>query len=635
MAEDLPLAAEFPPTSAAEWRKLVEAALKGAAFDKRLVSQTYDGLRVEPLYARAAGAKPVAGRTPGAAWTVMQRIDHPDPKAANRQALEDLENGATGLTLVFAGSLNANGYGLAASPEVMARLLDGVQLDAGITIDLNLSPPTRNAVLLFADYVKGRKVAPQTVDLRASINPIGGFAASGASPAPWSELSKRVASMIGDLAGQGYRGPFAVADGRIIHNAGGSEAQELAFALAAAVDCLRALEAGGVPCDAARGMIYFRMAADADEFLSIAKFRAIRKLWARVEQACGLAPKPVVVAAETAWRMMTRHDPYVNMLRTTIAIAAAGLGGADNIAALPHTAALGLPDAFARRVARNAQLVLLEESNLAKVADPAAGSGAIEDLTAKLCASAWALFQAYDEAGGAWAALEQGLVQRDVAAVREKRQANAARRKDALTGTSDYPNLHEEIARVLDVPRLPPPKEAGATASIAPLPSIRLAEPFEALRDASNRFLAKTGKRPLLFLANLGTPSDFTARATFAKNFYEAGGIEALSNDGFALSSPLPAPLKGEVKTDFAALVAAFKASGAKLACLASSDKVYAREAAEAAKALTAAGATVQLAGRPGENEAAWRQAGVKTFVFTGCDALSTLREAHGILGVK
>ena len=190
MTTELPLAAEFPPTSQAEWRKLVEAALKGASFEKRLTSQTYDGLRIEPLYARAAGAKPVAGRAPGAAWTLMQRVDHPDPAAANAQALQDLENGASGLTLVFAGSLNANGYGLDASPETMARLLDGIELDAGITIDFNLSPPTRTAVQHFAALVKSRNYSPAAVDLRASINPIGGFAASGTSPRPWSELSK-------------------------------------------------------------------------------------------------------------------------------------------------------------------------------------------------------------------------------------------------------------------------------------------------------------------------------------------------------------------------------------------------------------------------------------------------------------
>jgi methylmalonyl-CoA mutase len=669
MSDDLPLAAEFPPTSEADWRKLVEAALKGAAFDKRLVSRTYDGLRVEPLYARATEAKAVAGRTPGSAWTLMQRVDHPDPAAANAQALQDLENGATGLTLVFAGSLNANGYGLDATPEALARALERVELDAGITFDFNLSPPTRNAVQLFAALVKRRKLSPASVDLRASINPIGGLAATGASPKPWSELSKTFSRAIRDLAEQGFRGPFAVADGRIVHNAGGSEAQELAFAVAAAVDCLRALEAGGVPLDRARGMIYFRMAADADEFLTIAKFRAIRKLWARIEQACGLTPKPAYVVAETAWRMMTKRDPYVNMLRTTIAIAAAGVGGADSIGVLPHTAALGLCDAFARRIARNTQLVLLEESNLHRVADPAAGSGAIEDLTGKLCATAWAQFQAIESVGGAWAALESGLIQKNIAAVRSERQKAIASRKDALTGTSDFPDLREKAAAVLDVAPRVAPKEPGAVPMVEPLPTIRLAEPFEALRDASDRMLAKTGARPKVFLANLGKVADFTARAMFAKNFYEAGGIDAPANDGFALASPLPSgerstakrsgegdqsssqranpspapspaaterPLPmGEVKTDVAAMISAYKASGAKLACLCSSDRVYEKEAADAAKALTGAGAIVHLAGRPGENEGSWRQAGVKAFIFMGCDVLSTLQAAHDILAVK
>lgn len=655
--EPLPLAAEFPPTSDAEWRRLVDAALKGASFDKRLVSTTYDGLRVEPLYPRAANAKPVPGRAPGAPWTVMQRIDHPDPAAANAQALQDLENGASGLTLVFAGSLNANGYGLDASPEAIARALDGVALEAGITIDFNVSPATRSAVPQFATLVKARKLDAATVDLRGSLNPIGGLAASGSSPRPWSELSKYFAGMIRDLAAQGFRGPFAVADGRIIHNAGGSEAQELAFAIAAAVDCLRALDAGGVPLETARGMIYFRLAADDDQFLTIAKFRAIRKLWARVEEACGLAPEPVVVAAETAWRMMTKRDVNVNMLRTTIAVAAAGLGGADNIAVLPHTAALGLPDAFARRVARNTQMVLLEESNLFRVADPAAGSGAIEDLTAQLCAAAWKQFQAIDAAGGAWAALEAGLIQREVASVRSERQKAVARRKDAVTGTSDYPNLHEAAAGVLDVAPVKAPQETPGLVKAEPLPSIRLAEPFEALRDASDATLAKTGARPKVFLANLGRVSDFTARAMFAKNFYEAGGIEAVSfepsplvGEGGEASSasragkggvdqtPHPpasrttSPARGEVKEK---LVAAYKASGATLACLCSSDKVYEADAVETAKALAAAGATVHLAGRPGDHEAKWRAAGITSFIYLGCDVLSTLRAAHASLGVK
>jgi methylmalonyl-CoA mutase len=616
MSDKLPLASEFPPVTHAEWRKLVDAALKGADFDKRLVSRTYDGLRIEPLYSRATGANPVAGR-PAQPWQILQRIDHPDPAAANAQALDDLENGATGLTLVFAGSLNANGYGLAATPEALARALKDVQLDAGVTFDFNLSPATREAVQHFVALVKNRKLAPASIDLRASLNPIGGLAATGLSPRPWSEISGSLASAVRDLAAQGFRGPFMVADGRIIHNAGGSEAQELAFALAAAVDCLRALDASGVPLEAARGMIYFRLAADADEFLTIAKFRAVRKLWARIEEICGLTPKPITVAAETAWRMMTRRGPYVNLLRTTVATAAAGLGGADNIAVLPHTASIGLPDAFARRVARNTQLLLLEESNLAKVSDPAAGSGAIEDLTNKICAAAWSQFREIDKVGGAWLALEQGLIQKQVARVRAEREKAVAYRTDAITGTSDYPDLHESAPAVLNVAPLATPKEASARPTAEPLPSIRLAEPFEKLRDTSDRALVKTGTRPKVFLGMLGGLAEFTARAMFAKNFYEAGGIESITGDGFA---------------DRSAMLSAFKASGARLACLCSSDKVYDSEGAAAAKALAAAGAIVHLAGRPGEKEAVLRQAGVKTFIYAGCDVLSTLQAAHDIL---
>ncbi len=234
-----------------------------------------------------------------------------------------------------------------------------------------------------------------------------------------------------------------MADGRIIHNAGGSEAQELAFALACAVSYLRALEASGMALEAACDAIYFRLTADAEQFPTIAKFRALRKLWARVEGACGLSPKPALVAAETAWRMMARRDPQVNILRTTIAVFSAALGGADTITVLPFTAASGLPDRFARRIARNTQLLLAEEAHLAKVADPAAGSGAVESLTDELCEAAWALFQEIEATGGPAAALESGLIQEKIAGVRAKREAAIASRRDALTGVRIFPNLQE------------------------------------------------------------------------------------------------------------------------------------------------------------------------------------------------
>ncbi len=614
-SEELALAAEFPAADREDWLRLVHAALKDRPFEK-LVSTTYDGLSIEPLYEHAAGAHPVAGRAAGQPWQVLQRVDHPDPAQANKQALDDLENGATGLVLVMAGSINANGYGLEASPQTLARVLEGVQLDA-ITIDFNLSPATRDAVRHVTQLVKERGLSPNAVDMRASINPIGGFAISGRAPGPWHVLSRLFSERVCELSAQGFRGPFAVPDGRVVHNAGGSEAQELAFALASAVEYLRALSANSVALEDARGMIYFRLAADADEFLTIAKFRGLRKLWARVQEACGLTPKPAYVAAETAWRMMTRRDPYVNMLRTTIAVTAAGLGGADSVLALPHTAALGLPDGFARRVARNTQLILLEESNLYRVADPAAGSGGIEDLTAKLCSAAWTQFQEIEKLGGIWKALECGLLQQKVAAVRAERQKAIARRKDALTGTNDFPNLHEQMARLLDVAPVVAPKESAATVKAEALPRIRLAEPFEALRDKSDAILARTGTRPKVFLAALGKLPDFNARAMFAKNFYEAGGIEALTSDGYK---------------DLSEMIAAFKASGARLACLCSSDKVYATQAESASAALKQAGAVVHLAGRPGDHETAWNRAGVTTYIYAGCDVLATLRAAHEIL---
>jgi methylmalonyl-CoA mutase len=336
----------------------------------------------------------------------------------------------------------------------------------------------------------------------------------------------------------------------------------------------------------------------------------LRKLWARIEAACALAPEPAFVSAETAWRMMARRDPHVNILRATIAVFAAALGGADAITVLPFTAALGLPDRFARRIARNTQLVLLEESNLAKVTDPAAGSGAVEDLTDQLCRAAWALFQEIEAAGGIAAALAGGLIQQKVADVRAKRAAAVARRADALTGVSIFPNLAEAEAKV-ERPAPPrPPSAAG-------LQPIRLAEPFEALRDASDRLLATTGARPKVFLATLGTQPEFAARATFAKNFFEAGGIEAVGGDTVELP----------------ALAAAFKASGAPLVCLCSSDKIYEKEPAEAARALKDAGARpIYLAGRPREQEAALKAAGVQSFIYEGCDTLAILQAAHQVL---
>jgi methylmalonyl-CoA mutase len=657
--DELRLASDFAPASYDDWRKLVDGVLKGAPFEK-LVGKTSDGLKIEPIYPRAIGAAPVAGRAAALPWQIMQRIDHPDAATANAQALHDLENGATGLTLVFAGANGAHGFGLAPTPEAIEKVFDGIFLDAGISIELQVGPQSRMAAIHVAEYVTRKGLSPAACDIRFGLDPIGACAAWGASPYGWTVIEPAVSGAIKGLAAMGFEGPFAVADGRVIHDAGGSEVQELAFVLATALAYLRTLEGAGVALEDAQKMIYARLSADADQFLTLAKFRALRLLWARIEQACGLTPKPIFIAAQTAWRMLTQRDPYVNMLRATIATFSAGLGGANAITVLPHTLALGLPDPFARRVARNTQLVLLEESNLAKVSDPAAGAGGIEALTRELCEAAWSLFQEIEKAGGIFTSLEQNLIQRKVAAARAVREQNIARRKEVLTGATEFPNLHEAEVAVLDAKPVVLAPYGEAKFKFDALPPMRLAAPFEVLRDRSDQILKDRGARPKVFLANLGTPADFTARATFAKSFFETGGIEAIeflpsplpsgerstpqaSGEGALASnrnpSPAPSPSAqerplpmGEVK-DFAALATAFKSSAAALVCLCSSDKVYAQQAVAAAKALQAAGVKhIYLAGRPGEQEAALRAAGVNDFVFAGGDALVTLQEAYRLM---
>ena len=454
--ETLPLAADFPPASREEWRKLVDAVLKGAPFE-RLVSTTYDGLAIEPLAQRRSDARPVAARPGAKAWEVTARIEHPDPALANEIALRELNNGAGGLSLVFSGAAGDYGFGLPASEQALARVLEGFDFGAGAGLEFDLSPHA--AAVVDAALAKGAMLSGRGAGIRVGHDPIGAMAIGGSTARPWNEEAPHFARRIAALLREGFLGRLAAADGRVIHNAGGSEAQELAFVLAVALAYLRALEADGVALDAARRAIFFRLSADADQFLTIAKFRALRKLWARVEASCGLEPEPAFVSAETAWRMMAQRDPHVNILRATVATFAAALGGADAITVLPFTAARGLPERFARRIARNTQLVLLEESHLAKVADPAAGSGAVEDLTDALCRTAWAQFREIEGAGGVAAALASGLIAQKVAAVREKRAAALARRRDALTGVSIFPDLSENDAKV-DLPA-PPRKHAA------------------------------------------------------------------------------------------------------------------------------------------------------------------------------
>jgi len=615
MAE-LPLARNFPSADEAAWKTLVEKALKGAPFAS-LESKSYDGLVIEPLYARAKDADVVPGRTPATPWAVMQRIEIADGKAANKQILDDLNNGANGFSLVFQGSVGDYGYSLPQSETVLKDALEGVHLDWGVPVELQLGPMCKDGALMLANLLQKKGVAPSEANVRFGFDPIGILATNGWNRFVWPEMAHVLASLVAEMMEQGFEGPMAVGDGRPVHAAGGSEAQELAFALSAALAYVRAAHDGGIPLDTARRLVFFRLVADQNQFLTTAKFRALRKLWSRIEEACGLEPEPAYVAAETAWRMMTKRDAYGNIVRGTIAALAAAVGGANAVTVLPFSAAVGLPDAFARRVARNTQTILLEESNLYRVTDPSAGSGAIETLTDALCGVAWRLFQDIEKAGGPAEALRDGLIQREVTKVRTAREVATARRKDPLVGTTDFPDLAEEPVAVLEAPPSALFDESGEL-TLEPLQRMRLAEPFEALRDKSDAYLAKQRKRPKIFLACLGRPADFNARASFAKSLFEAGGIKAI------------APELAQSRNE---MLKAFKTSGAKLACLCSSDKIYGSEGADAARALAAAGAThIYLAGKPGDLEANLKSAGITDFVSAGADAVALLRGVYANL---
>ncbi|PZF77783.1 hypothetical protein DK847_04965 [Aestuariivirga litoralis] len=364
---DLKLAADFPAVNRAEWMKRVEAVLKGAGFEEKLVRTSPDGIRLEPIYGQLAA--PRAARAAQVPWTLFQRADHPDAVRANEQALDDLANGATGLVLVTQDAATARGHGL--DPARLARVLQGVHLHA---VALRVEG---SGSMALAELIAKEPIDPERLNVSFALT----------SPADAAELARR-----------GYTGPYMEADGRSWHEQGATDAQELGATLATAVATLRALEnLNDAHLVRSTGIT---LAANQDMFATLAKFRAIRLLWRRVLQAAGLPDAPLRLHAETSWRMMAVKDPHTNILRATAAVFGAGLGGADSITVLPFSLAQGLPNAFARRVARNVQNVLAEESNLWRVADPALGAGYIETYTQGLAQAAWKVFQAAE--AGDW-----------------------------------------------------------------------------------------------------------------------------------------------------------------------------------------------------------------------------------------
>ncbi|MFF3948581.1 methylmalonyl-CoA mutase small subunit [Streptomyces sp. NPDC001902] len=623
--DGLSLAAEFPDATHEQWRRLVEGVLRkagkdvsGQAAEDALSTTLEDGLTTRPLYTApdapdafgdrvglpgfapfTRGGSPAGGVLGG--WDVRQRHARPDAARANEAVLADLENGVTSLWLVLGDA------GLPVS--ALGAALDGVYLDlAPVVLEAGADFEAAGQALLALYDERG--VARRAARGNLGADPLGHVARTGDADALAAHTA--AAAGLARRAHEQYPGLRALTvDALPYHEAGGSAAEELGASLATGVAYLRALTEAGLPVDAACGQLEFRYAATADQFLTIAKLRAARRLWARVAQVCGataaVGQRQHVVTSPV---MMTRRDPWVNMLRTTVATLGAGVGGADSVTVLPFDHALGLPDAFARRIARNTSTILLEESHLARVVDPAGGSWYVERLTDELAGAAWAWFQELERAGGQAAALASGLVADRLAATWAKRAQALAKRREPITGVSEFPLLSEA----------PVERDPAPAAPSGGLPKVRRDEAYENLRARSDAHLAATGSRPKVFLAALGPAAAHTGRVTFAANLFQAGGVE---------------PVHDPVTVDAATVAEAFARSGAQIACLCSSDALYEERAADVAAALKAAGAgRVFLAGRPGGHEQAYTAAGVDGFVFAGGDAVAVLTSVLDRMGV-
>ncbi|MFY1692842.1 methylmalonyl-CoA mutase subunit beta [Plantactinospora sp. WMMB782] len=608
------LAADFPTATAEQWRELalgvlrkigrVDEDMPAEAVEAMLAWRGYDEVTVAPLYT-ADGATPLpgppglfpytrGGRAAGAVpagWDVRQRHADPDPKVTAAAVLGDLENGVTSLWLV----LGEGGLPVAGLPAA----LDGVYLDlAGVVLDAGTAAV--EAVPAWFALLAERDVPAAAVRGSLGVDPLGWRARTGR---PWDgPIGEWAYRCVTEYPGLGTM----TVDATVHHDAGGSDAQELGCALATGVAYLRELTDAGLSVEAALGLIEFRFAATADQFGTIAKLRAARRTWARVAQVCR-APEAGAQRqhAVTSSAMMTSRDPWVNILRTTLACFAAGVGGADAVTVQPFDHCLGLPDGFARRIARNTQALLIEEASLSRVVDPAGGSWYVERYTEDLARTAWAWFTEIERAGGMGKALDSGLVADRLAETWARRGDNLAHRRDPLTGVSEFPFLEER----LPVRPPAPPAPGGG------LPGHRYAEVFEALRDRADTHTAADGSRPVVFLATLGPMAVHNARAGFAANLFAAGGIGTVRPP---VGADEPARLAAE-----------FTASGARVACLCSSDRTYAETAGPVAQALSAAGATrVWLAGRPADHP------GVDDYLYAGCDAVRVLATTLDDLGV-
>ena len=476
----LPLADDFAPPAREDWLRLVEKTLKGETFDDALVRKTADGIAIQPLYTAETApdvVRDLRARDADRPWDLRMRVAHPDPKQAGAEGLKDLESGAASL-LVAIDPTGQAGVAVG-SAEDLGKALDGVLLDlAPVALDAGYLGPKA------ADWLGALAKAAPNAPLAFHMDPLTTFAVTGASPGPVESHIVSAATVGARLSTTYAKASLFLASGRAAHEAGGSNTEELALMAASALAYARALVRAGLPIDEAFRRITLGVSLDGEYFTGIAKVRAARALWSRITQACGV-DVPAVVEVRSSNRMLTKADAWTNLLRLTSAGVAGALGGADAIVLGAFTDAIGLPTAFGRRQARNTQLVLMEESHLGRVADPAGGAWYLDTLTDEIARAAWTGFQAIEAAGGVIKALEAGLVADAVNATREAQAAAYADKSRKILGVTVFPNAQDKAPEVAVVDLAafavagPDPRLPGPDSTCPPLPSIRFAAAFE------------------------------------------------------------------------------------------------------------------------------------------------------------
>ncbi|NQY13552.1 MAG: methylmalonyl-CoA mutase [Henriciella sp.] len=639
----LSLSDRFDEATEADWLAAVEKALKGGGIE-RITRQTRDGIKIHPLYrepdsAAATDPRGAPGQAPylrGASaqpdaylpWDIRQSFSHPDPAETNAQSMRDLERGVTSIHL----ALECSGQRgcIITNLDQLSTALNGVRADiATVSLGHRGAGSGASGAALLALWAD-QQDDPKAQKLAFNISPIGQLLRTGKVAGGVDAAMAKTAALVGVLADKFPAATSLEVEAVSAHESGASEAQELAVLIANAVDLMRRLDAAGLAPETTAQQLLFRLSVDANYGIGIAKLRAARRLWARVQEAMGLTPQPMLLHATSSARMLTKYDAWVNILRGTAACFAGATGGADIITVRAFNERFSVPEELGRRVARNTQIMAMEESGLGRVADPSGGAWFSETLAEELAQAAWTEFQNIEAEGGLVQSLVDGHVQARIAEKRAALEKDIAHRKVPITGVSEFPLLEEIAAPVADVVSPPagngvdpiglstllPSFESQACndTTAEPLTWISIAAIFESLRDRAEAHLEATGARPAIFLATLGSLAEHTARADFARNAFAAGGIEAKA-------APVPPESISESS-------AAFAASGCKIAILCGTDKRYAEEAEAAAKALKDSGAVaIWLAGKH-------ETQGVDRHLFMGADIAHELTVALAELGV-